>query len=614
MSEIFLSVHQQSPGQVAAPVTLTGQIADPPAGLDRLGHGDLLQGRVVGQDQAGRMLVKTDLGVLKIATPQTLPVGTEVTLQIRHAGSSLQVLILRAQPAPPQGPPPQAPPPQTGAPPAAPPSEADGRAPLPDAVVRGQPIKAIIQAPTGTATPLPGVPAQIAPGTELALRVTSVGTLSTPPAVAAGTPVPGAQTIPAPLAANESSARPAPAVSPPHAASAAQAPPSGASVATNAGVNTGQGTPSAIGVPSRLAAPGSPPGPAAAAQPPAAVSVVEAARSLAVALDSAANKPTVLNAHPIRPGVGAPPSAAVRPLAPAAIATNLPTPSGGEAAPLRITGQVTGMTRAGQPILQTALGIITLATPTNLPAGGSVTLEIVGLSNAATPSTGTATPAHGRAGGGSTALPAPGTGMGVWDGPMIALGDLRLQVPETGPRLAPAILLLLAAIKGGRISNWLAGTDPGDPWGPSGVDGDKPGPDASAFVRRLDNAAGEWRLFLLPLLHAGLRSQVRLYLRSKDGEDATPGVLGRHKATRFVIEAEISSFGGVQLDGFVAAKRFDLNFRSRVPVGPVLRLGIAEIYEGALRSEGWTGQLNFARLGKGGLWGTAQGGSSEVLI
>ena len=93
-----------------------------------------------------------------------------------------------------------------------------------------------------------------------------------------------------------------------------------------------------------------------------------------------------------------------------------------------------------------------------------------------------------------------------------------------------------------------------------------------------------------------------------------PGVLGRHKATRFVIEAEISSLGGVQFDGFVAAKRFDLNFRSRVAVGSVLRLGIAEIYEAALHSEGWPGQLNFARLGKGGLWGAAQAGSSEVLI
>jgi hypothetical protein len=604
MSEIFLSVHQQSPGQVAAPVTLTGQIADPPAGLDRLGHGDLLQGRVVGQDQAGRMLVKTDLGVLKIATPQTLPEGTEVTLQIRHAGGNLQVLILRAQPSPPQA----------GAPPVVPPSGADGRAPLPDAVVRGQPVKAIIQAPTSTATPLPGVPARIAPGTELAVRVTSVGTLSTPPAVATGAATPGPQTAPVSLGGIETLGRPTSAASPPHAASTAQPPPGGASVATNAGANAGRATASGTGVPSRLAAPGSPPGPASAAQPPAAVSVVEAARSVTVALDSATNKPTVLNAHPIRPGAVTPPSTAVRPLASAAIAASLPTPSGGEAAPLRITGQVTGMTRAGQPILQTALGIITLATPTTLPAGGSVALEIVGLSNAAMSSTGTAAPASGQAGGGSATLPVPGTGMVAWDGPVIALGDLRLQVPETGPRLVPAILLFLAAIKGGRISNWLAGTDPGDPWGPSGLDGDKPGPDASAFVRRVDNAAGEWRLFLLPLLHAGLRSQVRLYLRSKDGEDAAPGVLGRHKATRFVIEAEISSLGGVQFDGFVAAKRFDLNFRSRVPVGPVLRLGIAEIYEAALSNEGWTGQLNFARLGKGGLWGTAQGGSSEVLI
>ena len=97
MSEIFLSMRPQSSGTAAVPVALTGHIADPPASLDCLGQGDLLQGRVLGRDEAGRMLVKTDLGVLKIATAQTLPEGTEVTLQIRQAGARVQVLILGAQ-------------------------------------------------------------------------------------------------------------------------------------------------------------------------------------------------------------------------------------------------------------------------------------------------------------------------------------------------------------------------------------------------------------------------------------------------------------------------------------------------------------------------------------
>jgi hypothetical protein len=81
-----------------------------------------------------------------------------------------------------------------------------------------------------------------------------------------------------------------------------------------------------------------------------------------------------------------------------------------------------------------------------------------------------------------------------------------------------------------------------------------------------------------------------------------------------VIEAEISSLGGIQLDGLVAAGRFDLNFRSHVRMRPDLRRGIIDIYEAALRGEGWRGRINFARLDQGERWVDTSCGSREVLI
>jgi hypothetical protein len=337
------------------------------------------------------------------------------------------------------------------------------------------------------------------------------------------------------------------------------------------------------------------------------------ARSLAAALDGAAGKATTVAAHPIRAGQTVPLGThlpADRPAGPLAQTGSVASPStittgGDEPAPLRLTGHVIGTTGSGQPVLRTALGVMTLALPTSLPTGSSLALEILGLSPEA--------PSSGRPGVGGADGQGP-AGFGVGDGQTIALGDLRLPIPETGLRLAPSILLFLAAIKGGRLSNWLAGPDRSDTWATAGADDGKPSTDVTAFMRRIDTAAGEWRLFLLPLLHAGLRSQVRLYLRTPGDDREASGLEPLDQATRFVIEAEISSLGGIQLDGLVAAGRFDLNFRSHVRMRPDLRRGIIDIYEAALRGEGWRGRINFARLDQGERWVDTSCGSREVLI
>ena len=68
-----------------------GTIADPPRGVLELANGTLLRGEVIGRDRHGQVLVKTDQGVLPVASKAQLPEGSQVTLQIRSHGARLHI-------------------------------------------------------------------------------------------------------------------------------------------------------------------------------------------------------------------------------------------------------------------------------------------------------------------------------------------------------------------------------------------------------------------------------------------------------------------------------------------------------------------------------------------
>jgi len=64
-------------------------------------------------------------------------------------------------------------------------------------------------------------------------------------------------------------------------------------------------------------------------------------------------------------------------------------------------------------------------------------------------------------------------------------------------------------------------------------------------------------------------------------------------ATRFVIELELSHLGGLQLDGLVQEKRFDLILRSREAIPEPMRQDLTEIMGDSLGSTGFEGSLVF---------------------
>ena len=79
------------PAPPAAGVPAT--VANPPPATGLLAPGAVLQGVVLGANDTGQVLIRTDAGTLPLATTATLPSGSQVTLQVQSLVPQLNVLI-----------------------------------------------------------------------------------------------------------------------------------------------------------------------------------------------------------------------------------------------------------------------------------------------------------------------------------------------------------------------------------------------------------------------------------------------------------------------------------------------------------------------------------------
>ncbi len=161
------------------------------------------------------------------------------------------------------------------------------------------------------------------------------------------------------------------------------------------------------------------------------------------------------------------------------------------------------------------------------------------------------------------------------------------------------MLFFLAALRGGDLGAWLSATA-AQALERAGR-GDLVARLKKDFARmsRLaaEPAQGEWRGYLVPVLDGEALSQVRLFVRrpesDPESDEAGDGPAAPERATRFVVEVAFSRLGELQLDGLIQGRRFDLILRSRAPLPEPLRRDIAEIYEAASATTGYSGQLVF---------------------
>ncbi len=173
--------------------------------------------------------------------------------------------------------------------------------------------------------------------------------------------------------------------------------------------------------------------------------------------------------------------------------------------------------------------------------------------------------------------------------PELAMQLRAALTPATAPALAATLMFMSGALYSGK---W-----PGEAvlraLGSAGLerlrtrlDGDLAG------LRRLgaEGATGDWRVLTLPLLMGAAVEPLRLYLRRKGNSANASDPSGQ----RFIIEAELSRLGALQLDGLVRANRLDLVLRTHAPLPQALREEAGALFRGASAAAGYHGDIVFA--------------------
>ncbi|MBF0251618.1 MAG: hypothetical protein HQL35_13435, partial [Alphaproteobacteria bacterium] len=274
-----------------------------------------------------------------------------------------------------------------------------------------------------------------------------------------------------------------------------------------------------------------------------------------------------------------------------------PTPGGGIAPGLNLTGTVSGMTVQGQPIVQTPQTALALGTLAPAQDGARVVLRVDG--QPALPQLTRLGPLpatlHGLAQPGLQALDSLDEAMNV-----LATADpARFQqvaqatLPQPGPRLTAQLLFFLAALKGGDFTSW-AGENTA-----RAIEHERPGllnrliGDFQMMSKLSDEPqTGDWRIALIPLWVDEEIKRLRLMYRGggrdeEDGED--------EDGTRFVLDVILSLIGRVQIDGLAKrkARKLDIIVRTELPLPDDMRTEIMQIYTQAGTLLGLGGQLAF---------------------
>ncbi len=255
---------------------------------------------------------------------------------------------------------------------------------------------------------------------------------------------------------------------------------------------------------------------------------------------------------------------------------------------------VMGSTIAGQPIVETPLGLFTLGAKVALPEGTQLQLRVM-----QPPGTGAAGQATGQ----------PATLMELshqWAALDEALATLRAIDPKAaqavldqtiakpGPQLAGGLAFFLTALRGGDLKRWL---------GESSVQAlEKSG--RGKLIQRLSEEfremskagsadaaqSSEWRPMFMPVFDGEGIRQLRLFVHRDGGENGDDEV---PPGKRFLVEADFTRLGQFQLDGLVQAKKLDLVVRTKQALPGEITKNINAIFTRSLDAAGFAGNLRF---------------------
>ncbi|RKQ73831.1 hypothetical protein BCL74_1623 [Oceanibaculum indicum] len=273
-----------------------------------------------------------------------------------------------------------------------------------------------------------------------------------------------------------------------------------------------------------------------------------------------------------------------------------------------ITATVVGSTAAGQPLLQTSFGLVTIPGAQGLPVGTGVTLGLSpsALGNAEATARAALGLPPGNASGTAAAGGQPASLGRAWPAlneafvqlsqtnPALAQTLLQTAIPQPGPQLAGALLFFMAALRGGDVRSWM-GDQTARALG--GRDGRSPllsrlSDDMGQMTRTGTDAAGnEWRGFYIPLFDGRDLQQIRLFMRdpTEEGDGNAEGGSGH----RFLIDLDLSKLGALQLDGLARTERLDLIVRTHRALPRDIKAEIVRLFEETAERVGLKGQVSF---------------------
>ncbi|MET1025993.1 MAG: hypothetical protein ABWY00_02405 [Dongiaceae bacterium] len=639
------------PGAVGtvSPTAVTGTVPDPPRNFAGMDNGTILRGTVQGRDKDGLVSIKTDQGILKVATTANLPAGSNVTLEVRAIGDRLQVMVLSVDaPGPlplPQSPAPQPQLPQgqlpqgqspaasgaqqpplssggtVGGPGAGPATGADagGKTPVstpvespsstPVVVVAGSTLSAIVvqalprdllqRAATAQLTPRRGVDISTLPATPGSSTADAPEALGGTVGGTLGESFGGTSLIPqirdkiALLFFGSTSAP---------AGLAAEGAEGGVTLTGLPGQGSGIATSGATGPGAGAAAGtalGSLSGELLADQTltaPLATGTEVKLRVLAIQnqLGEILDFPGLTQADPNQSGL----------MQPGLSQSGLAALAGGGGKNV-LLGQIIGQTPAGHPVIHTPVGDLVLHERILLPVGAKIMLALDLMETILPAVTPMLTP-QGAAVNLARGWPTladllltllPGGDDDAPDAATQAAGrDIAAALaalPQPGNRLGLGLLSVMDAYRNGDFEKLF---------GPLSQALKTIGGKSDA-LRKLrdefmqlsllaqDGKSQDWRSFFLPLWDDGRLQQINLFYRRSRRDQSQDDKDGH--ATRFIVEVNFTRLGACQLDGLVKKKRFDLMVRSHLPLPESSRREIGNLFAQARELGNYAGDIHF---------------------
>lgn len=265
--------------------------------------------------------------------------------------------------------------------------------------------------------------------------------------------------------------------------------------------------------------------------------------------------------------------------------------------PGTITGTVTGQGPGGTVTINTPMGNLSAQLPSTPPTGTQLLLNAVG----------------------QPSLPMPGSGIGAEGGiryqalqdavSLLRGGDpgaaqrlTQSLLPQPNAQLGLAAVFLVSAMRQGGLDKWMGGdgirslTAAGA--GKSGLLSRLEGEMGQAPARATDGAGQEWKVTTLPFLDDKQLDQIRLYTKDFHDPDGEEEGGAAEDAKRFVIEANFSRIGPIQLDGLSREKQIDLMVRTRQPLAAEERDGIRGLFADTVSALGFGGRVEFSVVQK----------------